>query len=208
MSERHRYHLVIKSVDAITRSYVYSRARPEMKIVHIVRHPCGHIASRLRGIRLKLMGSSSFIATVAATPEAAARGLTLQRLEQMSMEEQMATRWMIVNDKIMTELEGHDSYRCIRYEDLCAAPARVSRQLFEFAGLDWSDQTTVFLGESNREARASPGYFEIRRPSAQAAAAWRAELDPGQVERIAALVWNSRSGALFGYSDDTDAAIA
>lgn len=46
----------------------------QARIVHILRHPCGQIASRLRGIRLKLLDGGTYIRSSAATPQARRMG--------------------------------------------------------------------------------------------------------------------------------------
>ena len=115
----------------------------------------------------------------------------------MSIEGQLASHWMLQNDKVMRELDGNPQYVQLRYEDLCAAPEGMARQLFEFAGLDWHLQCEQFLTQSQSAQGSAESYFSLVRKPAEAAEKWRDELDDRQVADILAAVRNSLPGKLY-----------
>ena len=86
---------VIKSVNSLNRACLFSRAKPDARILHLIRHPCGYVASLVRGFRLKLLQGKSFMPAVSRMPEAKQRGFTLDYLESLTVEEQLACLWMI-----------------------------------------------------------------------------------------------------------------
>lgn len=199
IDERQRTSLryVLKSVSSLSRARLFSRARPEAKIIHIVRHPCGYVASRLRGIRLKLMQGDTFLSSLAEMPQAGEHGLTLDRLENLSFEEQLAAVWMLHNEGTMAEMAGAPNYRTVVYEELCRRPIEISRELFAFAGLGWDPQTEAFLNLCLSHDGRRERYFQTVRSPIKAAFKWNSELDADQIARITNLVADSLPGRLY-----------
>jgi hypothetical protein len=195
-AENRRY--VIKSVDSLNRAHLFSKAMPGVKIIHLIRHPCGYVASRLRGIKLNLMGGNTFMASIARMPEADRRGLGLDYLQKLSIEEQLACQWMIQNEKTINDMGSEaDSYKLVVYDELCLDPVQITRELFRFSGLDWNAQTEEFLQHCQNAGDENKGYFQVIRNPANAAFHWRNELDQGQVQRILDCVSDSEPGRIF-----------
>jgi len=188
---------VIKSVDSLNRAHLFSRAIPNAHILHLIRHPCGYVASRLRGIKLSLLGSNTFMAPISRMPEAKKRGLTLDYLERLSIEEQLACQWMIQNEKTIKDMEGEDNYKLVIYDELCQDPMRVTKGLFKFTGLDWNAQTEEFIRRCQNANDGNKGYFQIIRNPAKAAFQWKKELDQSQISRIVDFVADSAPGRIF-----------
>jgi Sulfotransferase family len=189
---------VLKSVDSLTRTRLFAEAVPEAKIIHIIRHPCAFVASELRGESLKVMQPDAFLSTQVKMRQAQRRGWDMDFLQQLSREQQLASLWMLQNEKVMEEMSGHTNYRVIVYEDLCRSPLPSTRALFEFCGLELGPQTEAFIDLSlNYRGGRSERYFQIVRDPMKAAFKWRDELLPAQIDAIMTLVGDSLPGALY-----------
>lgn len=187
----------MKSVSSLCRTYMFSQADPGMKFLHIVRHPCAYVASTTRGKSLGLLSDDAYIETLAKMPEAAAYGWTLDTLRSLSREEQLAARWMLQNDKVVAEMDGQANYKLVVYEELCADPSAVIKDVFDFLGLVPGEQTQGFIEESSVGKGTEVKYFDVKRDSASAAIGWRKELAEKKIKQIEGLVAPSRVGAIY-----------
>ncbi len=185
---------VIKSVNSLNRARLFSDARETLRIVHIVRHPCGVVASQIRGARLRLMNPTVFFDSLFRMENTARYGLTRDDMERRSFEEQTAFQWMITNDHVFGEMADHPRYRMVRYEDLCLDTARVTAELFEFCGLEKNAQTDAFVSQLEEQAQGDASYFSVMRSPKKAVYKWKEELEPDQIERVIAITSRSRLG--------------
>lgn len=192
---------VIKSVNSLNRARLFSRVKPDARVLHLIRHPCGCVASLLRGFRLNLLQGKSFMAAVSRMPEAKQRGFTLGYLESLTVEEQLACLWMIQNEKTMNEMEGKDSYKLVVYEDLCLNPIQVTRELFSFSALKWNLQSEQFIRLCQKADDREKGYFQVTRNPAKAVSRWKNELDQSQISRVVDFVSDSAPWRIFHDSD-------
>lgn len=199
--DRDRVRYVFKSVSCLYRAKLLLSAKPDAKILHIVRHPCGYVSSQLRGMQLKLMLGGMFLNDMAARPEAQRYGFTLQRLQAMTFEEQMAAMWVIHNDRAMADLTDDPNYRLVVYEDLCRRPFEVAKDLLLFCGLPWSDATDAFLHQCVDHRGDNERYFQIIRSPIKAAIKWQQELTADQIERVMRVVAPTRPGELYADRD-------
>jgi hypothetical protein len=187
----------IKSVSSLCRTYMFSLACPDMRFVHIIRHPCAYVASTLRGKKLGLLSDDAYIDTLAGMPEGASYGLSIEVLRAMTREEQLAARWMLQNEKVALEMDGNPRYKRVIYEELCSHPQAVADDLFDFLGLEMSDQTRKFIEQSSAGKSEDVRYFDVQRDSARAATGWTAELSADQIDRIRRVVSNSGLGRVY-----------
>ena len=191
--------LVWKSIESIGRLGLLARSLPGLRIVFIVRHPCGQIGSVLRGEAARTMSPNSedydVFAMLLDSPLARARGLSLEALRACRPEERQAWRWVLFNDKAMADIAGLANCRAVRYEDLCADPLTVTRELFAFTGLDWDRQTEDFIGASTSSERSA--YHSLFKSPLAAAEKWRQELPQDTVDRILRVTEDSQPGRLF-----------
>ena len=186
--------VVIKSVSALGRTALYADAAPDSRIIHIIRHPCGHVASVLRGQELGKLTTIPLGFCEADT--AAEYGLTVEKLEAMSVAERAAWRWVVMNHKAMRDTEGNARVMRLRYEDLCAAPIDVSKQLMEFTGLSWEPEIETFL-LSSTSSEGPETFFGVYRYPLEAANKWQEQLAPEQIETIMDIVKDTPPGQLF-----------
>jgi LPS sulfotransferase NodH len=189
--------LFLKSVSSLCRTYMFSRAEPGLKFLHIIRHPCAYVASTLRGKQLGLLSDDAYIETLAKMPQAAAYDWTIARLGAMSREQQLTARWMLQNDKVLEEMNGEPNYLRVVYEDLCADPKRVLAEVFEFLGLSLESQSLEFLQESSVGKGKEVRYFDLKRDSLGASTGWQRELSASQIKQIQDVVAPSRVGSIY-----------
>ena len=187
----------IKSVSSLCRTYMFSLACPDMKFVHIVRHPCAYVASTLRGKKLGLLSDDAYIETLAGMAGAIDYGLSMETLRAMTREEQLAARWMLQNEKVASEMDGNPRYRRVAYEELCSRPQAIADELFAFLGLEMTDQTRDFILQSSAGKSEEVRYFDVQRDSARAATGWMSELSTEQIERIRRVVSASTLGRVY-----------
>ncbi len=197
--------LVWKSIESISRVGVMLDAAPDARCVLILRHPCGQIASRLQG-----MASSKFDSDVAAendwgvfehvinTKAAQRYGLTKESLLAMAPEERLAWNWVVFNEKALDDVEAmglNDRVHVLVYEQLCANPERVLRQLFEFSGLPWNGQTQRFVDAST--GQHSDSYYSVFKDPLKAAYSWQSKLTAKQISLVQGVLEQSRLSSYY-----------
>lgn len=189
---------VIKSVDSLTRTGLFARAVPSAKVVHIIRHPCAFVASEIRGEKLSVMQIDTFLPSQVKMSQAIARGMDITVLSAMSREQQLASLWMLQNEKVMQEMASNPNYRAVVYEDLCKSPEETAMELFAFCGLEWDKQTADFISLSTEyKGSDNERYFQVVRDPLKAANKWRKELSADQIKAILEVVSDSQPGRLF-----------
>jgi hypothetical protein len=188
--------LVIKSVSSLGRARLFAEARPDAQIVHIVRHPCAQIASRLRGMRLKVLEGGTYLKSIAATSQARRLGLKEATLASMSLSEQMAYQWLVQNQKVLDDMRGEQGYRFLNYDAFCRDPLQEAAGLFRELDLSWPEQTRSFI-EASSKASGDHRYFGLFRESKSELEKWRHELEPEQIEQVRAIVQRDEVGRQF-----------
>jgi len=174
-------HIAWKSIESLGRLGVLARCLPDSKSIHIVRHPCGYIASVLKGEQGEQFVSSArssedydLFEQLLKTENGRLHALTKSDLKSMQPVERLAWRWLLVNEKAMQDLHGMSNSMILRYEDLCENPLRKSQELFDFAGLQWNEQTESFVDSSTHNSK--DGYYSVFKNPKEAANKWRSYL--------------------------------
>lgn len=187
--------MVWKSIQALGQLGLIIDSLPKAKAIHIIRHPCGHISSLLRGEDASVFeggGRSEWYGVygqLLQLPQAQQHALSLDKLKRLAPEERLAWYWVLVNEKAIAETGTSDRVRTVRYEDLCADRSGTVRELFQFSGLKWSTQTEHFLDAST--SKNSNRYFSVFKDPAKSVNRWRNELSPGSIDRIMGVVHQS-----------------
>jgi Sulfotransferase family len=193
--------LVWKSINSVGRLGALARLLPNARCILLMRHPCGQIASVLRGyVSGQIQGpppSEHFrvFEMLLDTDQARVHGLTMDALRAMHPVERMAWRWVLMLEKAVADTTGLANCRLLRYEDLCAAPVEGARELFGFTGLGWHSRTEEFIrastdGESDR-------YFGLHKNPGRSASKWQNELSQANARRIFDVVDQSPVGRLY-----------
>lgn len=188
---------LIKTVDSPWRTLLFSEAMPQLRVLHIMRHPCAVINSCLRGIEKNLMSAAVYLRQPFETGMVENYPFTLEELEASSYEEKAAFSWMVCNQRIYDDLHGRESYRAVIYEDLCLALEPSTRGILRFAGLSWNEQTQHFISELEASEEDQAGYFNVVRSPASALDKWRDQLSTEQVGRIERVISHSKIGRNF-----------
>jgi len=195
--------VVIKSIYALGRIGLFMAACPKLKTILIVRHPSGHVASVLRGIRMKKFGTSVPITEdmgvyklLAEIRQARDLGIDFAAFEAMQPIERLAWHWAIVNTVAIEALSNSTRGRIVRYEDLCENPVHLSKSLFNFAGLDWNRQTESFV-KASTEFSGAEGYYDLLRDAKKSAHKWRNELTLEEIDQVSRIAEQSPAGRIF-----------
>jgi hypothetical protein len=188
---------LIKSVDSPWRTLLFSKAQPTFRFIHIVRHPCGVVNSRMRGIQQNLMSEITYLRPPFEAGMAEGYSRTLNELEAASYEERAAFLWMLCNQRIHDDMADNDRYRMVSYDDICRNLEPETRRLFEFAGLDWHTQTERFIHDLQVQGSSEAGYFNVMRSPLTAVDKWRQQLTRDQIARIEDVVRESEVGRRF-----------
>ncbi len=194
--------LVWKSIESVGRLGLIVRTLPAVRVILILRHPCGFVASILRGEAAGKFGRGwalshdlTIMEKLTACEQARRRGITVERMQAMEPIERLAWHWALSNEKAMEEIEGRDDCMVLRYEDVCAHPVEESRRLFAFAGLAWDAQTEEFLARST--ASEQHDYYSVFKNPLVAANKWRNQLSVQQVEQVLSIARQSVPGRLY-----------
>jgi hypothetical protein len=193
---------VWKSIESVGRLGVLCRILPESRAVLILRHPCGYVASVLRGEATGKFESRTpshedfgVYAKMMELPQAKAHGLTLDRIRGMEPIERLAWRWVLFNEKAMDDVAGQSNCSYICYEDLCRDPIPQASKLFEFSGLDWNQQTEAFIHHSTGSNNNS--YYSLFKDPQKSANKWKTELSSSDIERVLAVIEDTEPGRLY-----------
>lgn len=203
--------LVWKSIESDGRLGVCIEVLRATRAIHLIRHPCGYVASVLRGEAAHRFGDLTpsaddlwFLKMLLATPTGKTHGLTLDDLKRLTPEERLAWGWVLNQEKILADVACSERVLTVRYEDVCAEPLMMTRRMFEFTGLDWQPQTEAFIRASTRQTET--GYYSVFKNPRASAERWRSELAPQVIERILRIL---RVGPLSRfYPDDVQAPVA
>ena len=194
--------VVWKSIESLGRVGVIERATQPCFGIHIARHPCGYVASVLRGEAQQRFTSDvsasedmGLLALCLDTDTARQHGLTLESLKRMHPVERLAWRWVLFNAKAMQDIEGESNCMTLRYEDLCRDPRGIAKQLFDFTQLQWNSQTEKFVSQST--AKNDGRYYSVVKDPLKAATKWKDELSAADIDRIFSIVSTSQPGTLY-----------
>ncbi len=192
---------VLKSVNSLCRMALFANAVPTCRFVHLIRHPCGVIASRIRGQQENAMSAKTFLKSLFQLPEAKLYPYTLAEMAARTFEEQVAYDWMVKNDKVARDMRNSDCYYPVSYEKLCEAEAleSVLQELFLYAKLRWHPQTEQFIHRLQHiSGTKRTSYFGVLRNPAGGQHGWKRDLTPAQVQRISAIVAHAKTSIVRG----------
>lgn len=185
--------VVWKSIESLGRLGSIARLRPESRSVMILRHPCGYVASTLRGEQKGKFeggkGSSEdwpIFEKACATPAARAAGIDMAVVKAMSEVERLALKWALYSEHARTDTEANASVLPVRYEDVCFDTAATVQRLFAHCGLNFGEQTARFINYSIGGERS--GYYSIVKNPQRSATKWESELSPAQIDEVLSVI--------------------
>lgn len=195
-----RVRLVWKSIESPGRLGACIEALPDARAIHLMRHPCGFIASVMRGEATRRFSGPSeddlwMLKLLLDTPTAKTHRLSLDVMEKLRPEERLAWRWVLIQEKILADAANCGRVLTMRYEDICAEPLAMTRRMFQFAGLEWQSQTEEFVRASTQATHAD--YYSVFKHPLSSAERWRSELPPQVIERILRILRNSSASRFY-----------
>lgn len=187
--------VVIKSVSLRGRIGLITRAAPKTRMILVVRHPCGQIASVLRGHRLGKFRHDLKLDELTQVAQISRFSLSEKDLVARTPIEQYAWHWALLYQKAIDDLRDNINAAIVHYEELCVRPAEITQKLFAFAELPWTQKTEDFIAASTNNSRR-PRYFGVFRDSKRTAGQWRNELSLADQDRIVAITRQFEVGRL------------
>ena len=189
---------VSKSVSFLLEIANMAPDRQDVKFIHLVRHPAGVVSSTVRGRKAGYMARHYLPPRELLEPIADVGAGVFDWTEEQFTEAQiLALRWAAYNDAIINILADLPNCCVVKYEDLCADPIGVTRELFEFAGLSWRPEVDEFLSSSLSADRNEGGYHGLVRPPLEAANMWKSQIDEKTLEQVLAICRKSKSFQMF-----------
>lgn len=160
--------LLWKSIESSGRVGEILRSVPDIKIIYLIRNPFGQISSILDGEEKykfdEAMSSADdfdFFEFLLETKLAKDRGLTIEKIKEMSRFARLALKWVLLNEHALEELEKFpDRSIVIRYKDVCMDSKGLSSKIFEFVGLEWNIQTEDFVKHSSQN---NNDYYSVKK---------------------------------------------
>ncbi|SEK59228.1 sulfotransferase family protein [Ectothiorhodospira marina] len=184
---------VIKSVNSVARAPIFAAAFPDIRIIHIVRHPAGVVASRLRGAEQGVMSPTVYIDDIFDAGYTDSWTFGRDEVKRWPIEKQMTFEWMAINEAVFTSLNGNPNYLLVTHESLSRSTMTETKKLVTHAGLQWNEQTENFISSLSADS-AQSGYFDIQRSPETQVDTWRQELTPQQVAWVTEIATCSRIG--------------
>jgi len=158
-----------KSIESIGRVGNILDALPNAKMVYVIRHPYGQIASvlsgenngRFTGITPASEDFGIFEALL-TTSFAVSNGFTLEFLKALNPIQRLAIRWLLFNEHALTKIAGFKQrVYVVNYEELCSNPLKTAKSIFDFCQLEWNKQAESFVKNSTKENDGS--YYGVFR---------------------------------------------
>jgi len=204
--------LVWKSIESQGRLGVCVEALPQARAIHLMRHPCGYVASKLRGeashrFEGTTPGAESvwLLKRLVKTTAGKEHGMSEGDIKRLTPVEQMAWCWVLTQENILADVADSDRVLSVRYEDVCANPLAMTKRMFEFAGLDWHSQSERFVKAST--AAASADYYSVFKNPVASADRWRSELTPDIAKCVKRILRESRLSSVYVDQVEVSAAL-
>lgn len=198
--DRSTMRAVVKSITWCDGAGAFARALPDSRTILILRHPCGQVASVMRGARqrrfeLREAGTMPYN-EAQASEFAASRGVDDAEFRALSDAAKYAWSWLAFNETAVDALTGQPNARTVLYKDLCAHPELMTRELFAFAGLTWNLQTETFLARSTSYT-GSGGFYSMFQDTSSVPERWRSTMAPQDQAAVRAVVQQSKLAQLW-----------
>lgn len=169
--------LAVKSIRWAEGAAVLARTLPASRTIFILRHPCGQVASVMRGNRqrrfdLRTAGTDMPYDETGAARFAATQGMDEPAFQALPDAAKYAWDWRAFNESTYDALGSSGNVHIVLYEALCAGPKGRAERIMQFASLDWNLQTAAFVASSTTH-QGEAGYYAIYRNAIAAAENWR-----------------------------------
>lgn len=95
----------------------------------------------------------------------------------------MAYFWLCMNEQAAEDAEGMSNCMRVYFDEFCIKPVELSKKIFEFLGLPFTQQTEDFLSTSSVVSKWS-NYFSVSRQSEQVPGSWVGRLEADDAKSI------------------------
>ncbi|GAK32243.1 hypothetical protein JCM17846_25290 [Iodidimonas nitroreducens] len=199
-SSRTSPHQLIKTVNMLGRAGLCLNADPKLKAIFLVRHPCGQVASMLRGIAKYGKRHELTYSAILHSPLGQREGLSEERFKAMDALEILAWKWAAFNDAAFAALESHERAKIIHYEAMTIHPHREIAAILDHMGLPPADQVKRFIDSTITDEKVS-SHYKLQRDPQAAAARWKSEFSSNSIETIRDICCTTPIGQRF-FTDD------
>jgi hypothetical protein len=189
--------LVIKETrSALNMDSILEAVRSDKNLI-LFRHPCGAVASSLRGIKMGKMPPSSTEQRIEwANEEKTGKFLTELELTSSDISslpeyEYLAMRWRLQNEDYLTIGDNSKKNIYISYEDFMLNQESNIKQLFEKLNLSFNASVQSFLkvssGGSNNKPLlkdSSSSYYSVYKSSGVNPEKWKKDLSQDEINGI------------------------
>ena len=165
--------------------------RPQARILHIVRHPCGRLNSWL----------SRFVAGRNIDDILAVRKDRLHKIgdaehgwrakfgdiETMSLVECEVWFWRYLNESVYAAGHDHAAYSRLVYEEIVEAPIPNARRAYEFCGLPWNPQVEAIVSRGIDDSI----WGKLSGTPTSVARAWKTKLSREHIRTVERIVHDS-----------------
>jgi hypothetical protein len=194
--------IVWKSIESLGRMAAIKRHIAAHSI-HIMRHPCGHIASTLKGQDAGLFDSSlpvweDWDIYEKLLEQSGEVRFTLADIKLMSKEQRLALRWGIINDFALTQGQYDTDNMVLLYRDLCKEPEETLQKCMAFCDLGADSQTLNYLQQSIQGGDNS--YYGTQKDPLVSVYKWQKQLSKDVQQQIKAIIMQFNAGKF--YRDD------
>ncbi|NER78679.1 MAG: sulfotransferase [Leptolyngbya sp. SIO1D8] len=165
--------------------------RPQVPVIHIVRHPGGRLNSWLN--RFLALQDETYIAqrnrdrlreVLTISPEWCEH---FGNIDTMPIAESEMWFWRYVTENIHRAGEGASQYQILLYENLAQDPIGVAQQIYKFCGLQWTDHVENLISQGTRKSV----WGRIQGTPATVAKEWRKKLKSEEVDSVSQVLTGS-----------------
>lgn len=171
------------------------------KLIAMIRHPYGRIASIIKGRDLNFINKLSALEQVERIRRSMDAvggnflGESRDRLQEMSPIQLEAVIWRLQVEPLVEYTRSYDQGLVVVYEDLCHNPHGKITEIFDFVGWDVGQTTRDFIHESTsgkrQYANQSKAYFSVYRDPRTSMSKWKTQLTVEQQADIAVVIRDS-----------------
>lgn len=181
--------LVVKTLESFGRIPLFFESIPNVKIIYILRHPCGVRYSLIRGEstgkfkdNTSVTESSPRLTHLVTLEGARKRGLTLALLLFKTGPERFGYWWVVANEKVLGECEKISHAKIVVYEELCLNPEKIMAEIYDF--FEWEFSKEIKSRISNMTQRNDQRYYSVFKDPRKTMHAWKDGLEPEESRKI------------------------
>lgn len=190
--------IFFKSIESMGRIKLLLSADKMLKIVFIVRSVFGQINSVIKGSQSGEFDCNNLLSLTESELTHLyevhnERNIdSLEAVLNYSAIEQLAYKWLVYNEKAITEaLDFPERVKVISYDAMCDQPESYAASLFDFYGLDYSEQSRDFISKST--SSHSTSFYSVNKNPQEAKNRWQKNISEEDVSKINRIIAGSQS---------------